>query len=265
MAFPRYDFEERVALVTGGGSGIGRAAALAFAEHGARVVIAGRNVENHEATVAMIHEGGAEGLFVRTDVTVSDQVEAAVDATLRHFGRLDFAFNNAGFFGGSMFRLHEASEQNFDEVVAVNLKGTWLCMKYEIAAMLQSSGGSIVNCSSIAGVIGTPRSASYTAAKHGVIGMTKAAAIQYAERGIRVNVVSPGSTDTEMLRTIYPDAEDRAQRASTIPLERLANPREIAEAALWLCSDGSSFITGQSIVADGGVSAGGRKSPKSSS
>src|SRR5215472_12818627 len=193
------EFEGKVALITGGGSGIGRATAVAFAREGAQVVIGNRSVERGEETVSMIHKAGGMASFQRTDVIVAAEIEALVEHTVKICGRLDFAFNNAGIEGDVKPTLIDHTEANFDAVMDINVKGVWLSMKYEIPQMLKTGGGAIVNCSSVAGVVGFPGIGIYSASKHAVIGLTKAAALEYSARGIRVNAVNPAVIDKEMV------------------------------------------------------------------
>jgi NAD(P)-dependent dehydrogenase (short-subunit alcohol dehydrogenase family) len=251
----------RVALVTGGGSGIGRAASLALAAEGARVVISDIAAGGGEETAAMVRELGGESLFVRTDVTSATQVEAMVARAVDEYGRLDCAFNNAGvqleIQRGANTLSADCTEEVFDRTLSVNLKGVWLCMKYEVPRMLQAGGGSIVNTSSAAGLVGIEGQAVYVASKHGVIGLTKSSALEYAGSGIRINAVCPGSTRTPMIDDITghdPDMESKI--ASGQPLGRMGAPEEIAAAVVWLCSDASSFVTGHALSADGGMVAG---------
>jgi NAD(P)-dependent dehydrogenase (short-subunit alcohol dehydrogenase family) len=247
-------FEGKVALVTGGTSGIGRAAALAFAREGARVVVAGRRSEAGEQTVQLIREAGGDALFVRTDVTQAAEVEALVNKTLAAYGRLDYAFNNAGTEGG-LGPISELSEEQWDQTLAVNLKGTWLCLKYEIPAILKQ-GGAIINNASILGTIGMPGMTIYAAAKSGIIGMTRAAAIEYAQAGVRINVISPGAIETDMLdRFAGGDAAVKAQLGASHPIGRAGRPEEIAAAVIWLASEAASFVTGHNLVVDGGYTA----------
>jgi A-factor type gamma-butyrolactone 1'-reductase (1S-forming) len=244
---------DKVVIIAGASRGIGRAAGTAFAQAGAFVVLAGRSIAPCRAELFELPRDRT--LYVQTDVCDERQVANLVDTAVQRFGRLDAAFNNAGSFG-AFSELHEDTVENFDHVVATNLRGTWLCTKHEIRAMLQRDGGAIVNCASVAGHIGHGQSAIYSATKHAVIGLSKSAALQYARRGIRVNVVSPGSTDTPMLRAIYTSEEQLRARALRAPLGRIGLPSEIARAVLWLCSPLSSYVTGQAIPVDGGVTAG---------
>jgi NAD(P)-dependent dehydrogenase (short-subunit alcohol dehydrogenase family) len=208
-------------------------------------------VEDQEALNA-IHEAGGEAIFIKCDVSKTSDVQAMVEKTVQTFGRLDYAFNNAGIEGESGIT-HEATEENFDKVIGINLKGLWLCMKYQIPHMLQQGKGAIVNCSSIAGVIGFPGIPIYTASKHAVIGITKTAALEYATTGIRVNAVCPGVIQTPMIdRFIEKNKTTKEAMISGEPIGRAGTPDEIAEAALWLCSDASSFTTGHALVVDGG-------------
>jgi NAD(P)-dependent dehydrogenase (short-subunit alcohol dehydrogenase family) len=243
-------FENKVALVTGGSFGIGRATAILFAQRGAKVAIVDW-VEDQE-TLNTIHEAGGEAIFIKCDVSKTSDVQAMVEKTVQTFGRLDYAFNNAGIEGESSIT-HEVTEENFEKVISINLKGVWLCMKYQIPHMLRQGKGAIVNCSSIAGVIGFPGIPIYSASKHAVIGMTKTAALEYATTGIRVNAVCPGVIQTPMIdRFIEKNKITKEAMISGEPIGRAGTPEEIAEAAIWLCSDASSFTTGHALVVDGG-------------
>lgn len=248
----------KVALVTGGASGIGRATAEAMAREGARVAVADRTEDSAAATVALINASGRQAIAIGGDVTREADVVAMVARTVAAFGRIDCAFNNAGIAGRAVGpagqRTHELSQSAFDGMLAVNLTGVFLCLKHEIAQMLaQGNGGSIVNTSSIAGLIGLPTSAHYVAAKHGVVGLTKTAGIEYAKDGIRVNCVNPGYVKTPMTRETM---ETRLDELMTkVPMHRMGNPEEIAEAVVWMCSDKASFMTGAAHVIDGGYSA----------
>ena len=239
----------KVALVTGGGSGIGRQACLVFAREGAQVVVCDVAVEGGQETVGQIEQAGGQAMFIRADVAQAAEVEALVAKTVETYGRLDCAYNNAGIAGRTA-RVADDSEQNWERILAINLKGVWLCLKYEIAHMLTQGGGAIVNTASDAGLIGLRRAGAYVASKHGVVGLTKTAALEYAKANIRVNAVCPGPIDTPMLR----EASERVidAMATAQPNGRLGQPREIAEAAVWLCSDAASFVTGHPMPVDGG-------------
>lgn len=241
--------EGKVALVTGGGSGIGRQACLVFAREGAQVVVCDVAVEGGQETVGQIEQAGGQATFIRADVAQAAEVEALVARTVETYGRLDCAYNNAGIAGRTA-RVADDSEQNWERILAINLKGVWLCLKYEIAHMLTQGGGAIVNTASDAGLIGLRRAGAYVASKHGVVGLTKTAALEYAKANIRVNAVCPGPIDTPMLR----EASERVidAMATAQPNGRLGQPREIAEAAVWLCSDAASFVTGHPMPVDGG-------------
>lgn len=246
----------KVAVVTGGTSGIGRETAILFAKAGAKVVVAGRREAEGEETVAKIRAEGAEALFVKTDVSIASDVQALIEKTTAEYGHLDIAFNNAGIEGpfGPIIR---QSEEDFDRTISVNLKGVWLCLKYEIRQMLkQGTGGAIVNMASVLGLVGSAGVSAYTASKHGVIGLTKTAALENAKAGIRVNAVCPGFVETPMSdRTLRVPAA-RKYALSCHPIGRLANSMEIAQAVLWMCSEHASFMTGESLVLDGGFLAG---------
>ena len=249
------EFEGKVALVTGGGSGIGRATALAFARDGARVVIGNRNVQRGEETVSMIRAAGGTASFRRTDVLVAADIEALVKHAVSEYGGLDLAFNNAGIEGEPR-PLAEQTEANYDAVMDINVKGVWLSMKYEIPQMLDQGGGAIVNCSSVAGVIGFPGIGIYSASKHAVIGLTKAAALEYSAQGIRVNAVNPAVIDTEMVDRLADGMNMKKDDLTTFhPIGRLGRVEEVAEAVLWLCSEKASFVTGHSLMVDGGFTA----------
>ena len=246
--------KNRVAVVTGGSSGIGRASALAFNERGARVVVADVDVKGGEETIRMIKETGGEGLFVGTDVSKWAEVEAMVHKTVQAYGRLDYAFNNAGVTQNIYAPTAECTEEDWDRIMNTNLKGVWLCMKYEIPQMLKQGGGAIVNNSSFTGLVGYQRRPAYSVSKHGVIGLTRTAALEYAEAGIRINAVCPGYIRTPMVESaIKKDlgVEERATKMT--PLGRMGRAEEIAEAVVWLCSDSASFVIGHPLVVDGGV------------
>ncbi len=248
--------DNKVALVTGAASGIGRESALALAQEGAAVCVSDIDAAGGEATAQTIADGGGSAIFVRCDVTSGDDVRAMVAATLEAFGRLDAAVNNAGIAGSFDHRLHEAGDELFERVIAVNLRGVWLCMKAELEAMLAGGGGAIVNIASVAGLIGAPKAAAYTASKHGVIGITRATAVEYAKRGIRINAVCPAYTDTAMVQdAIALNPLMAPIMARAIPMGRLGQPGEVADAVTWLCSAASSFVTGHALVLDGGLTA----------
>jgi NAD(P)-dependent dehydrogenase (short-subunit alcohol dehydrogenase family) len=250
------EFEGKVALVTGGGSGIGRATALAFAREGARVVIGNRNLQRGEETVSMIRKAGGTASFQRTDVLVAAEIEALVDHAVKTYGGLDLAFNNAGIEGDSGPLLVEQTEANYDAVMDVNVKGVWLSMKYEIPKMLERGGGAIVNCSSVAGLVGFPGFAIYIASKHAVIGLTKTAALEYSAQGIRINAVNPAVIDTEMVDRWAASMNMKKDDLNTFhPIGRIGRVEEVAEAVLWLCSGKASFVTGHSMIVDGGFTA----------
>ncbi|MCX5990729.1 MAG: SDR family oxidoreductase [Chloroflexi bacterium] len=244
--------EGRTALATGGASGIGQATALAFAREGAKVVIADVNVDGGNATLRMVREIGGEAIFVRTDVRRADEVEALVNEVVKTYGRLDCAFNNAGIIGKPTSAV-ECTEENWDKVISTNLKGVFLCMKYEIPYMIRQGHGAIVNTASVAGLIGVQRNAAYVASKHGIAGLTKAAAIDYARSGIRINAVCPGFIRTAMLGLLEAKPEREARCVSMEPIGRLGRPEEVAEAVVWMCSDAASFVTGHLMAVDGGL------------
>jgi NAD(P)-dependent dehydrogenase (short-subunit alcohol dehydrogenase family) len=248
------EFENKVAVVTGGSSGIGRATALAFAEKGAKVAIASIQVAEGEETVQLIRETGGEAIFVYTDVTKAAEVENFIDQTMAVFGRLDYAFNNAGVTT-RMDYVYSYSEEEWDRVININLKGVWLSMKYEIPQMLKQGGGAIVNNVSIAGVISYGGKAIYTASKHGLIGLTKSAAFDCAPQGIRINAVSPGAIETSMLEETFRNNPQftREQLVAMYPIGRIGQPIDVAEAVVWLCSDAAAFVTGHNLVVDGGL------------
>lgn len=244
--------EGKIALVTGGGSGIGRAAALAFAREGAKVVVADVVVEGGQETVQMIKKADGEAIFVKTDVSKAAEVEALINKTVETYGRLDCAFNNAGI-EGEQAPTAENTEKNWDRVISINLKGVWLCMRYEIPQMLKQDGGAIVNTASVAGLVGFQGIGPYVASKHGIAGLTKTAALEYAQSGIRINAVCPGVIHTPMIERFFagdPNAED--QFIAMEPVGRMGTPEEIAEAVVWLCSDAASFVTGLPMPVDGG-------------
>jgi NAD(P)-dependent dehydrogenase (short-subunit alcohol dehydrogenase family) len=250
------ELQGKVGIVTGGTSGIGRDAAVLFARAGAKVVVAGRREAEGKETIDLIRAVGGDALFVKMDVSRAAEVKALVQKTVEKFGRLDVAFNNAGI-EGNWIPITEQSEEDWDSVIDINLKGTWLCLKYEIQQMLkQGSGGAIVNMASVAGLIGSAGAATYCASKHGVMGLTKAAALETARSGIRINVVCPAVIETPMGERVFGAPEMKKFALGLHPIGRFGKPREIAEAVVWMCSDRASFMTGQSLVLDGGFLAG---------
>jgi len=247
------DLSGRVAFVTGGGSGIGRETALAFAAAGASVTVADVTRDAGEETAALIAGSGGTAQFVPCDVTDSGAVQAAIGATLSRFGRLDCAFNNAGILG-PMAHVHDYAEEDFDRVIAVHLRGVFLCLKYELQHMRIQRSGAIVNTSSVGGLRGSPMLCAYTAAKHAIIGLTRSAAVDNGAEGIRVNAICPGVIDTPMTQSGFGDVEERSKRVHAI--QRSGKPQEIAKLVVWLCSDDASFVTGAPVPIDGGWSAG---------
>ena len=250
------ELEGKVGLVTGGTSGIGRETAVLFAKAGAKVVVSGRREREGEETIELVRSAGGDGLFVKADVSKASEVEALVQKAVEKFGRLDIAFNNAGI-EGVWVPIVRQSEEEWDRTIDINLKGVWLCLKYEIRQMLkQGSGGAIVNMASILGLIGSVGAAAYSASKHGVLGLTKAAALETARSGIRVNAVCPAAVETTMAERLYRAPAVHKFVLGCHPLGRFGRPAEIAEAVVWMCSDRASFMTGQSLVLDGGFLAG---------
>lgn len=246
-------FSSRVALVTGGASGLGRVTAIALANEGAKVVVTDIAITEGEATVQMITDAGGQAVFTKSDVTKSGDVEAMVQTVLKTFGRLDFALNNAGI-DGVRARTADYPEDVWHRVIDLNLTGVFLCMKSELSVMVKQGGGVIVNMSSVAGVTGFPGHAAYTASKHGVIGLTKTAALDYAKAGIRVNAICPAYTHTPMLTRMLERSPDlEAKLVSRVPMQRLGTAEEIAKAVIYLFSDAAAFITGHSLVMDGGI------------
>jgi NAD(P)-dependent dehydrogenase (short-subunit alcohol dehydrogenase family) len=244
----------RVALVTGGGSGVGRVSAEAFARAGARVMLADRDRTKGEAAAAALTAAGFEARFVEVDVADPADADAMVAAVVAAFGRLDCALNNAGVLGAAFVPILDYPLEAWDQVIRINLTGVWLSMKSEIRQMLRQGGGAIVNMSSVAGLIGTRMGTAYAASKHGVVGLTKAAALEYAANGIRVNAICPSWIDTPLTEPVAAaQPEMRERLIQRQPTGRLCTAEEVAEAALWLCSDGASFVTGHALPVDGGV------------
>jgi len=250
------ELEGRVGLVTGGTSGIGRDTALLFAKAGVKVVVAGRREVEGNETVQLVRAAGGEGVFVKTDVSKDAEVDALIQKAVEKFGRLDIAFNNAGI-EGVWVPITRLSEDDWDQTIAINLKGVWLCLKYEIRQMLkQGGGGAIVNMASITGLAGSAGAGAYSASKHGVMGLTKTAALENARSGIRINAVCPGVIETSMAERLFGAPKVHQYVLGCHPIGRFGRPAEIAEAVLWMCSDRASFMTGQSLVLDGGFLAG---------
>ncbi|MBZ0188636.1 MAG: SDR family oxidoreductase [Candidatus Obscuribacterales bacterium] len=245
-------FVDKVALVTGAASGIGRATALAFAKEGASLALADLDEKKGNETKSQVESLGAKAIFVKTDIACASQVQALIDKTIEKFGRLDCAHNNAGV-EGQRVPSAELSEADFDRVINTNLKGTWLCMKYEIKKMLEQGSGSIVNTASIAACVGLGGLAAYTASKHGIVGLTKAAALEYAKKNIRINAVCPGPIKTPMIENVLKMAPQLEEAILALePMGRMGEPEEVATAILFLSSQEASFVTGHALVIDGG-------------
>jgi NAD(P)-dependent dehydrogenase (short-subunit alcohol dehydrogenase family) len=245
--------DQKVAIVTGGSSGIGRATAIALAKQGVKISIAARRVKEGEETVRLVKEAGSDGIFVRTNVANEDDVKSLVENTVKTYGRLDYAFNNAGV-EQTMAPIVEQTVEEFDQIMNINVKGVWLSMKYEIPVMLKSGGGAIVNNSSVAGIIGFPQMAIYIASKHAVLGLTKSAALEYAKSAIRINAIAPGGVETEMANRVNENTPQWLETLTSMhPIGRIADPEEIANAVVWLLSEKASFVVGHTLLVDGGV------------
>jgi Dehydrogenases with different specificities (related to short-chain alcohol dehydrogenases) len=244
--------DQKVAIVTGGSSGIGRTTALALAKERVKVTVAARRAKEGEETVQLIKDAGSEGIFVKTDVANEDDIRSLVAKSAKTYGRLDYAFNNAGI-EEMMTPLADQTSEIFDQIMNVNVKGVWLSMKYEIPEMIRNGGGAIVNMSSVAGVMGFPQMPIYIASKHAVLGLTKSAALEYAKSGIRINAVAPGGVETDMAKRVGGDHQFLETLTSMHPIGRIANPEEIANAVVWLLSDKASFVLGHTLLVDGGM------------
>ncbi|OHD11881.1 MAG: short chain dehydrogenase [Spirochaetes bacterium GWD1_27_9] len=246
--------KDKIVIITGGGSGIGKASSILFAKEGAKVVVANRRVEKGEETVKIIKENGGDALFIQTDVSKKEDIENLINKTVKHYGRLDIAFNCGGIDGAKK-PIIDFEEQEWDEVIDVNLKGTFLLLKYEIKQMLkQNTEGVILNMASINGIIGRPNRCAYNSSRSGVIGLTKTASIEYIRKGIRINAIAPAAVKTDLFdKYTNEDIELQKKYAESHPIGRICEPEEVAEAALWLCSDKSSFVVGHILVIDGGV------------
>ena len=249
--------ENKVALVTGAGSGIGRASSLVLAREGARVVVSDINASSAEETLSIIKERGGEGVAVHADVSKANDVRVLVAQVVETYGRLDCAYNNAGVEGSLPGRLHDYPEETWDRLIDVNLKGVWLCLKYEVPQMLKQGSGAIVNTASAVGLVAGRQLSAYVASKHGVVGLTKAAALEYATDGIRVNAVCPGVIDTPMYRRAIQGREDGIEEhvSAVQPIGRMGTPEEIGESVAWLLSDAASLVTGFAMPVDGGYTA----------
>ncbi len=245
--------DQKAAIVTGGGSGIGRATAVALAKEGVKVAVADLRAKEGEETVHLVKEAGNDGIFVETDVANEDDVRSLVEKTVKRYGRLDYAFNNAGI-EETPTSLVDQTSNVFDQIMNVNVKGVWLCLKYEIPEIIRTGGGAIVNMSAGLGVIGSPQMPIYSASKHAVLGLTKSAALEYAKSGIRINAVAPGGVETDMVRRATDDNKQFVETLKSMqPTGRFADPEEIANAVVWLLSDKASFVLGHTLLVDGGL------------
>lgn len=245
--------DRKVAIVTGGNSGIGRATAIALAREGAKVTVAARRASEGEETVRLVKEAGSDAIFVKTDVAIENDVRSLVEKTVETYGRLDYAVNNAGI-GEKMTPLVEQTSEKFDQIMNTNVRGVWLSMKYEIPMMIKNGGGAIVNTSSGAGLVGFPQMPVYIASKHAVLGLTKSAALEYAKSGIRINAIAPGGVETDMLmQTVGDDHQFLETFRSMHPIGRIGRPEEIANTIVWLLSDKASFVLGHTLLVDGGI------------
>jgi NAD(P)-dependent dehydrogenase (short-subunit alcohol dehydrogenase family) len=245
--------DQKVAIVTGGSSGIGRATAVALAKQGVKLTVAARRAKEGEETLRRVKEAGSDGIFVKTDVANETDVRSLVKKTVDRYGKLDYAFNNAGIEETPTSLIEQTSEK-FDQIMNVNVKGVWMCLKYEIPEMIRNGAGAIVNTSSGAGITGIPQAPIYVASKHAVLGLTKSAALEYAKSGIRINAIAPGVIDTEMFERFAEDDKQLAESfKSMTPIGRIGDPQEIANAVVWLLSDKASFVLGHTMLVDGGA------------
>jgi NAD(P)-dependent dehydrogenase (short-subunit alcohol dehydrogenase family) len=245
--------DQKVAIVTGGSSGIGKATAIALAKQGVTTAIAARRVKEGEETVRLVKEAGGDGLFVKTDVANEADVRSLVENTVKTYGRLDYAFNNAGI-EEIMTPFLDQTTEKFDQIMNTNVRGVWLSMKYEIPEMIKSGGGAIVNNSSAAGIMGFPQMPIYIASKHAVLGLTKSAALEYAKSGIRINAIAPGGVRTDMEKRVLENNRQLLETFDSMhPIGRIADPKEIADAVVWLLSDKASFVLGHTLLVDGGI------------
>jgi NAD(P)-dependent dehydrogenase (short-subunit alcohol dehydrogenase family) len=245
--------QSRVAIITGGSSGIGRATAIALSKQGVKVTVASRRPKEGEETIRLVKEAGGDGIFVKTDVANENDVRSLVWKSVKQYNRLDYAFNNAGIEESPTSLVDQTSEV-FDQIMNVNAKGVWLSMKYEIPEMIRTGGGAVINTSSGAGVTGTPQMPIYTASKHAVLGLTKSAALEYAKSGIRINAIVPGVVKTDMFERVAKDNKQILESLESItPMGRIGNPQEIANAVVWLLSDNASFVVGHTLIVDGGL------------